>query len=250
MKDGKQPSLGSSYTPIALCNKLLKASSAAWTKLLDPILEDVDEGGDEQLQCVLKCKTCGRVFSPSNPADTYKTHSDPTARSHCTGLAAEQAERDTIRSLAIQQQPHAGRPAGPVFIHQAEADKPLLSQVLPLWRELLGHAKGWIAEQQQHAGRFSAPRLQHVQHVWDIFFARFRKHNQPAWTAASVADPAFFEMDDDATGQPRPPPVISLTASQRVDVIDTMTRLNREGEDIRDEVAAELDKLEFRGDQP
>ncbi len=72
-----------------LCIRLLKASAAAWTKLLDPIVEDDDE---REPQCVLKCKKCERIFSPSKPAVTYKTHLALAARSYCTGLAAEERE--------------------------------------------------------------------------------------------------------------------------------------------------------------
>ncbi len=101
VKGGTQSCLGVSYRPAELINKL-KASAAAWTKQLDPILEDDDEG---EQQCVLKCKKCERVFSPSNPSDTYKTHSDPTVRSYCTGLAADQAKM--VRELEQQEDGHA-----------------------------------------------------------------------------------------------------------------------------------------------
>jgi hAT family C-terminal dimerisation region len=64
-------------------------------------------------------------------------------------------------------------------IHQLESDKPLLSQMLPIWKQLLKHAKDF----DDHEGNASRSA------VLPLFERRYATHRDKSWPAAFVLDP-------------------------------------------------------------
>ncbi|KAG2434867.1 hypothetical protein HXX76_007750 [Chlamydomonas incerta] len=70
-------------------------------------------------------------------------------------------------------------------IHQVEADRPLLSQVLPVWNAIIDHVDEW------HAAAPAALRLG----VKARFLFRLNKHFHPAWASAHLLDPAYARED-------------------------------------------------------
>ena len=72
-------------------------------------------------------------------------------------------------------------------IHQLEADQPLLSQVAMVQIALTEHAARWCAGTTVPAHLKAG--------VLTAFKRRFKKHYNPAWSAATVLDPAFAEQD-------------------------------------------------------
>ncbi|KAL6745177.1 hypothetical protein V8C86DRAFT_1768852, partial [Haematococcus lacustris] len=69
------------------------------------------------------------------------------------------------------------------FIHQFEADKPLLSQVLPAWTDLVKHTKAWCASVDE---KLSTGVLEVVEY-------RFQWNYNCAWPAALLVDPIYVE---------------------------------------------------------
>jgi len=65
-----------------------------------------------------------------------------------------------------------------------EADKPLLSQCLPLWLSVFQHVKKWAADEHQHTATLEA-----------VLLKRFRKCYHPAMSAAFLCDAAFYTFD-------------------------------------------------------
>jgi hypothetical protein len=70
-------------------------------------------------------------------------------------------------------------------IHQLEADKPLLSQVYPIWKQLLAHAGAFDGE---HAGEGREP-------VLPLFERRYKVHRDKLMPTAWVLDPIYWELD-------------------------------------------------------
>ena len=70
-------------------------------------------------------------------------------------------------------------------IHSLEGDRCYLSQVLPVWLDLLEHAKAFDCK--------SGPRSD----VYPLFFGRFCKHYDPSWAAAMLLDPVNASQDSD-----------------------------------------------------
>lgn len=71
-------------------------------------------------------------------------------------------------------------------IHQVESDKPLLSQMLPIWKQLLQHA----ADFDDH--------IDNVQRspVLPLFERRYNTHFDKSWPAAYVLDPVYaYKID-------------------------------------------------------
>lgn len=99
-------------------------------------------------------------------------------------------------------------------IHMVEADQPLLSQMLGMWKLLNEHARNW----QQEADTTVTANYH------DIFNARYKKIYHPAMPAAHVLDPANF-VHDVERGTWRPP-CATLTPQQREDALSVVTRLS------------------------
>lgn len=64
-------------------------------------------------------------------------------------------------------------------IHQLESDQPLLSQMLPIWKQLLEHAKAFD-EHEDNAKRAA---------VLPLFERRYEVHRDKTWPAAFALDP-------------------------------------------------------------
>ncbi|XP_020574087.1 uncharacterized protein LOC110020358 [Phalaenopsis equestris] len=95
---------------------------------------------------------------------------------------------------------------------EMEAERPLIGQCLPLWDELRGKVKTWLA-------KF------HIEAVIDverIVERRFKKNYHPAWSAAFILDPLYLTKD--ASGKYLPP-FKFLTPEQEKDVDRLITRL-------------------------
>jgi hypothetical protein len=71
-------------------------------------------------------------------------------------------------------------------IHQIEADKPLLSQMLPIWKQLLQHAANFDA----HPDNVTRPEM------LPLFERRYIQHRDKAWTAAFVLDPIHATCEE------------------------------------------------------
>lgn len=72
-------------------------------------------------------------------------------------------------------------------LQSLEADKPLLSQCLPLWLSVFQHVKAWAAAE-----------LQQTATLEDVLLKRFKKCYHPAMSAAYLCDPAFYTYDADS----------------------------------------------------
>lgn len=70
------------------------------------------------------------------------------------------------------------------LLQSLEADKPLLSQCLPLWLSVFRHVKKWAAEE-----------LQETPTLASVLLKRFGKCYHKAMSAAFLCDPAFFTYD-------------------------------------------------------
>ena len=116
-------------------------------------------------------------------------------------------------------------------IHQLEADRPLLSQILGVWNSLIEHAETWAV------GKAVAL----AKGVVSVFSARFGKHYQPEMAAACVLDPINFTQHG---GDHYRPPLEGMTAQQREDIVATVMRLNGRATPAT-AVNAELCKLEM-----
>ena len=71
------------------------------------------------------------------------------------------------------------------MLQSLEADKPLLSQCLPLWLSVFQHVKA-SAEFQE------TPTLE------SVLLKRFNKCYHPAMSAAYLCDPAYYTYDADS----------------------------------------------------
>jgi len=71
-------------------------------------------------------------------------------------------------------------------IHQLEADKPLLSQMRPIWARLLAHAAAFD----------SNPDHAHVPPMLPLFQRRFEEHRVKEWPTAYLLDPINAVEDD------------------------------------------------------
>ena len=98
-------------------------------------------------------------------------------------------------------------------IHQAEADRPLLSQLLRIYNTLVMHAKAWAARPDVPASLSRG--------VVAAFERRFELHYDPAWAAAFLVDPLFAVNTDGNWGMP----FSELTSQQLRDAKVCITRL-------------------------
>lgn len=99
-------------------------------------------------------------------------------------------------------------------IHQLEADAPRLSQMLPIWRQLLTHAQTFDALGRNSGGGAAVPAgrtaagggaaaaagASAARAVLPLFKDRFTKHYDSAWAAAYVVDPIHATRVE-ATGE-------------------------------------------------
>ena len=124
-------------------------------------------------------------------------------------------------------------------IHQIEADKPLLSQMLPIWKSLREHVDKWAIQSQAVFGKTVGLE------VIKMFNNRFEKHYQPEMSAAYVVDPINFVEDE--SGHLRPD-FDGLDKDQEEHVIQVVMRLNGldpSNLEARDAVTKEYEFLEF-----
>jgi hypothetical protein len=76
-------------------------------------------------------------------------------------------------------------------IHQLEADKPLLSWLLPTWVKIIHHVRAF---EQQHADN---DVLQGDDaSLVDVVKKRFDTHYDPSWAAAYLVDPMFAKQGE------------------------------------------------------
>lgn len=71
-------------------------------------------------------------------------------------------------------------------IHQLEADRPLLSWLLPTWVKIIHHFRAF-EEQHKDSGVVAGETVSLV----DIVKKRFDTHYDPSWAAAYLVDPMF-----------------------------------------------------------
>ena len=117
-------------------------------------------------------------------------------------------------------------------IHQLEADRPLLSQVLGVWHSLIEHAEKWAVGK---AVAFTSGI------VVKAFQARFATHYQPEMAAACALDPINFTKEGDDHYRL---PLEGMDEKQRLDIVATVMRLNGPATS-KEAVMAELTELEM-----
>ena len=117
-------------------------------------------------------------------------------------------------------------------IHQVEADRPLLSQLLRIYNTLIEHARAW-------AGRADVPGAL-SRGVVAAVERRFQLHYDTSWSASLVLDPLFAEPDADGVGGWHMP-FGELTGSQYQDAKSCIVRLV--GQEHEKAVLAELTRL-------
>jgi hypothetical protein len=125
-------------------------------------------------------------------------------------------------------------------IHQLEADRPLLSQMLPVWQKLLCHAHAFDAKYG----------LTGAAGVYRAFWRRFQLHFDNCWAAAYALDPAnavkdadgewCFPLDSMPVG-----PVVDGQAVVLVGATDVRDCVAELASGDVDAVQAELHSLEF-----
>jgi hypothetical protein len=98
-----------------------------------------------------------------------------------------------------------------VMVNDIEADRPLVSQCLPLWDELRTKVKDWCAQYDKD----ETP-------VYEIIEKRFNKNYHPAWAAAFILDPLYLLRDSSGKYLP---PFRCLTSDQEKDVDRLITRV-------------------------
>jgi hypothetical protein len=118
-------------------------------------------------------------------------------------------------------------------IHQIEADKPLLSSIHVVYKQLTEHAKVFMETQ---SGKFVREDLE------KLFRDRFLKHKHPAMPAAFLLDPSNFKKS--AAGK-WVPHFDMLTPEECEDVKDLIARiaLDSAKEDFEDAFDLEWSKL-------
>eukprot|EP00798_Chlamydomonas_sp_ICE-L_P012776 gene12776-16033_t len=121
-------------------------------------------------------------------------------------------------------------------IHQLEADRPMLSQMMPIWTAMLKHADAFVAQE-------GLPK-RYKKGVVEIFSARFTKHYRPAWSAAYLLDPMYFSKDEYGWR----PPFSTLCAQQQKDAKERI--LHFVPVEKRTEAAAEFLKLQLMALHP
>ncbi|XP_042501671.1 uncharacterized protein LOC122079348 isoform X2 [Macadamia integrifolia] len=94
---------------------------------------------------------------------------------------------------------------------EIEAERPLVGQCLPLWKELRTKLKEWCAKFNIAEGP-----------VEKLIEKRFKKNYHPAWSAAFILDPLYLVKD---TSGKYLPPFKCLTPEQEKDVDKLITRL-------------------------
>ncbi|DBA92818.1 TPA: hypothetical protein ACH3X1_003003 [Trebouxia sp. C0004] len=72
-------------------------------------------------------------------------------------------------------------------LQSLEADKPLLSQCLPLWLSVFQHVKAWASAEFQETATLES-----------VLLKRFNKCYHPAMSAAYLCDPAYYTYDADS----------------------------------------------------
>ena len=111
----------------------------------------------------------------------------------------------------------------------------LLSQVLPVWIQLLDHAQAWV---DKHKGAQSIPALLY-KNVAEAFLYRFEKHYQPCLPAAYLLDPIGFVKKPSGC---MAPPLCKLSDKMIDDAVMEISRLSGIP---KDEVEFEMGRYEF-----
>ncbi|KAI3793075.1 hypothetical protein L1987_35688 [Smallanthus sonchifolius] len=149
---------------------------------------------------------CGRVLHSVVTDELYKLVVMEDSR------AAEVAEM--IQSMGFWNDIEAINSLIKVIrsmVEEIEAERPLVSQCLPLWEDLRAKMKDWCI-------KFSIPEGI----VEKIMERRFKKNYHPAWSTAFILDPVYLMRD--ASGKYLPP-FKCLTCEQEKDVDNLITRL-------------------------
>ena len=112
------------------------------------------------------------------------THADAFADA-VTGVPARGSRRayyffDEAAALVKLVQPVSDA------IHQLESDQPLLSQMFPIWKQLLQHAAAFDAH-EDNADRTA---------VLPLFERRYKIHRDKSWPTAFLLDPIHAYMED------------------------------------------------------
>lgn len=98
-----------------------------------------------------------------------------------------------------------------VTVQEVEAERPSVSQCLPLWVDLRTKVKDWCARYDKDEGP-----------VDQVLEKRFNKNYHPAWSAAFILDPLYLIRD---TSGKYLPPFKCLTADQEKDVDRLIMRM-------------------------
>ncbi|KAL6760481.1 hypothetical protein V8C86DRAFT_1093931 [Haematococcus lacustris] len=146
-------------------------------------------------------------------AKCWNAHSLNLAVKDCSKLQAEwwKALRAVIRLL----QPICD------YIHKLEADTPYLSQMLPIWDNLMSGAEAWV---QSLPGGAANP-LAHG--VLKLFAERRAKSYSPVMAAAYLLDPVNFTLATPSRSPWQLPPFERLIGDQEQDAISTVVRLSK-----------------------
>ena len=118
-------------------------------------------------------------------------------------------------------------------ITAVEADTPRLSQLLPLWEQLLQHSIAW-------AGSIDTPDCLKVG-VVESFQRRFNKHEHDSWYAAQGLDPTFAVKDAEGDWRLQ---LHTMEQDKRDRVVTLVARLAGTSEDVVDR---ELMIMELQG---
>ncbi|KAL6755214.1 hypothetical protein V8C86DRAFT_1770409, partial [Haematococcus lacustris] len=105
------------------------------------------------------------------------------------------------------------------YIHKLEADTPYLSQMLPIWDNLMSGAEAWV---QSLPGGAANP-LAHG--VLKLFAERRAKSYSPVMAAACLLDPVNFTLATPSRSPWQLPPFERLIGDQEQDAISTVVRL-------------------------
>eukprot|EP00249_Psilotum_nudum_P015498 c25358_g2_i1 orf=421-2622(-) len=98
-----------------------------------------------------------------------------------------------------------------VMVQEVEAERPSVSQCLPLWVDLRAKIKDWCGRYNREEGL-----------VAQVIEKRFNKNYHQAWSAAFILDPLYLLRDSSGKYLP---PFKCLTMDQEKDVDRLITRL-------------------------
>ncbi|KAJ9505751.1 hypothetical protein QJQ45_029258, partial [Haematococcus lacustris] len=133
------------------------------------------------------------------------------------------------------------------YIHKLEADTPYLSQMLPIWDNLMSGAEAWV---QSLPGGAANP-LAHG--VLKLFAERRAKSYSPVMAAAYLLDPVNFTLATPSRSPWQLPPFERLIGDQEQDAISTVVRLSKHllpgqtAAQVQAAVALEVTRLQVCG---